>query len=106
MSKRIVEQEPNASKSKNMISSARYNNVSSKSQLGMIGKSPAMQITAKNKFKNSRNPAMTMSLNDDKLPFARLISKAEQSIDQKRGAILESNLEGPQNKETLDLRLE
>ena len=95
MSKRIVEQEPNASKSKNMKSSARYNNVSSKSQLGMIGKTPAMQITAKNKFKNGRNPAMTMSLNDEKLPFARLITKAEQGADQNREAIIESNLEGP-----------
>ena len=71
----------------------------------MIGKTPAMQITAKNKFKIGRNPAMTMSLNDDKLPFARLISKAEQSVDQKRDAIIESNLEGPQNKEAHDLRL-
>ena len=48
---------------------------------------------------------MTMSLNDDKLPFARLISKAEQSVDQKREAILESNLEGTQNKEAHDLLL-
>ena len=68
---------------------------SSKSQLGMIGKTPAMQTTAKNKFKNGRNPAMTMSLNDEKLPFARLITKAEQGADQNREAIIESNLEGP-----------
>ena len=54
-----------------------------------------MQITAKNKFKNGRNPAMTMSLNDEKIPFARLISKAEQGADQNREAIIESNLEGP-----------